>query len=247
MLPSQSSNRGPEGRTMTAVSDIQQPALETPVGEAIHRSRARVQRRLFVAFLIGLALSLMLAPAALVAWDLSYEGRVLPGVRVGATDLSGLDRAGATAALEQAYSGYGEGQVLISTIAGDVAVDYSARSHDAPMSVRSSMPLSRPAVTGASSSAPWARSGSRCAARRSNPPSCSTRPRCARRSRRADSARSAPRRCRDRDGPTRRPGAPLASGLDFDVPTVQSSAVALVGSTTPRRRSRSRPPRSRRA
>ena len=41
---------------MTAISDIQQPALETPVGEAIHRSRARVVRRLFVAFLIGLAL-----------------------------------------------------------------------------------------------------------------------------------------------------------------------------------------------
>ena len=110
---------------MTAVSDIKQPALETPVGEAIHRSRTRVVRRLFVAFLIGLALSLMLAAAALVAWDLSYEGRVLPGVRVGATDLSGLDRAGATAALEQAYNEYGEGRVLISTIAGDVAVDYS--------------------------------------------------------------------------------------------------------------------------
>src|SRR5215204_69797 len=109
---------------MTAVSDIQQPALEMPVAEAIHRSRTRVVRRLFVAFLIGLALSLTLAAAALVAWDLSYEGRVLPGVRVGATDLSGLDRAGATAALEQAYDGYGEGRVLISTIAGDVAVDY---------------------------------------------------------------------------------------------------------------------------
>ena len=111
---------------MTAVSDIQQPALETPVGEAIHRSRARVVRRLFVAFLIGLALALMLATAALVAWDLGYEGRVLPGVRVGTTNLSGLDRAGATAAVEQAYRSYGEGQVLISTIAGDVAVDYGA-------------------------------------------------------------------------------------------------------------------------
>ena len=111
---------------MTAVSDIQQPALETPVGKAIHRSRARVVRRLFFAFVIGLALSIMLAAAALVAWDLGYESRVLPGVRVGATDLSGLDRAEATAALEQAYSSYGEGRVLIQTTAGDVAVDYSA-------------------------------------------------------------------------------------------------------------------------
>jgi vancomycin resistance protein YoaR len=111
---------------MTAVSDIQKPALETPVGEAIQRSSARVLRRLVVAFLAGLALAFTLAAAALVAWDLGYEGRVLPGVRVGTTDLSGLDRAGATAALEQAYSGYGEGRILIRTIAGEVAVDYSA-------------------------------------------------------------------------------------------------------------------------
>ncbi len=110
---------------MTAVSDIQQPALETPVGEAIQRSKARVVQRLLLAFLIGLALSLLVATAALVAWDLSYESRILPGVQVGATDLSGLDRAQATAALAEAYSGYGEGQVLIHTIAGDVAVDYS--------------------------------------------------------------------------------------------------------------------------
>ena len=78
---------------MTAVSDIQQPALETPVGKAIRRRRARIVRRLLVAFLLGLALSFALAAAALVAWDLSYESRVLPGVHVGATDLSGLDRA----------------------------------------------------------------------------------------------------------------------------------------------------------
>ena len=143
---------------MTAVSDIQQPALETPVGEAIQRSRARVVRRLLVAFLLGLALSFALAAAALVAWDLSYESRVLPGVHVGATDLSGLDRAGATAALEQAYSGYGEGRVLISTIAGDVAVDYGTFARRADIG-RSSIPRCGPAVTEVSSSAPWARSG----------------------------------------------------------------------------------------
>ena len=74
---------------MTAVSDIQQPALETPVGEAIQRSRARVVRRLLLAFLIGLALSLLVAAAALIAWDLSYESRVLPGVRVGGPTCQG--------------------------------------------------------------------------------------------------------------------------------------------------------------
>jgi vancomycin resistance protein YoaR len=113
---------------VTATSDIQQPALEAPVSEAIPRSGARIWRRLLLAFLVGLILSLAAATAALLAWDLGFEGRVLPGVRVGTTDLSGLDRAAATAALEQAYGEYGAGQVVIQTIAGDLAVPYRSFS-----------------------------------------------------------------------------------------------------------------------
>jgi vancomycin resistance protein YoaR len=113
---------------VTATTDIQQPALEAPVSEAIPRPRPRIWPRLLVAFVFGLVVSLGIAAAALLAWDLSYESRVLPGVRVGNTDLSGLDRAGATAALEQAYGEYGEGQVVIHTIAGDLAVPYSSFS-----------------------------------------------------------------------------------------------------------------------
>ena len=203
---------------MTAVSDIQQPALETPVGKAIHRSRARVVRRLLLAFLLGLALSFAVAAAALVAWDLSYESRVLPGVHVGATDLSGLDRAGATAALEQAYSGYGEGRVLISTIAGDVAVDYGAFARRADIG-----PLVDTAL----------RDRPRRECRRARPgrgPAGAERhgARTLRRVRRggaaqrnrggARSARGTPHRRRDRDGPARRTGVPRASGLDLRCP-----------------------------
>ena len=113
---------------MTAVTDIQQPALDAPAIDAIPARKPRVWRRLLVAFVLGLVLAVVAAGAALLAWDLSYEGRVLPGVHVGQTDLSGLDRAAATAALEGAFSGYGDGHVLIQTTAGDVAVDYSAFS-----------------------------------------------------------------------------------------------------------------------
>jgi len=113
---------------VTATTDIQQPALEAPVTEAIPRRRPRIWPRLLVAFVFGLILSLGIAAAALLAWDLSYEGRVLPGVRVGSTDLSGLDRAAATVALEEAYGEYGEGQVVIHTIAGDLSVPYSSFS-----------------------------------------------------------------------------------------------------------------------
>ena len=63
--------------------------------------------------------------AALFAADASYEGRVLPGVRVGGTDLSGMDRGQAAAALKAAYAGYGAGHLIVRTTAGDVTVPYA--------------------------------------------------------------------------------------------------------------------------
>jgi vancomycin resistance protein YoaR len=111
---------------VTATTDIQQPALEAPATDALPRRAPRIWRRLLIAFVLGLVLTLLGAAAALLAWDMSYDGRVLPGVRVGSTDLSGLDRAAAAAVLEEAYAQFGEGRLLIDTIAGQAAVDYGA-------------------------------------------------------------------------------------------------------------------------
>jgi vancomycin resistance protein YoaR len=113
---------------MTAASEVQPAARDVPIDQAQTVSRLRVWRRFVAAFVLGLLFALLAAGAALLAYDLQYDGRVLPGVRVGGTDLSGLDRAQATAALATAYGGYGDGRVLIRTIAGDVAVDYAAFS-----------------------------------------------------------------------------------------------------------------------
>ena len=60
-----------------------------------------------------------------IAWDRSYEGRVLPGVSAAGLDLTGLDRAQATAALDTAYDAVTTGQVVIQTEAGDVSVPYA--------------------------------------------------------------------------------------------------------------------------
>ena len=60
------------------------------------------------------------AAAGLYAWDRSYEGRVLPGVSAAGLDLTGLDRAQATAALDKAYDAVTTGRVVIQTEAGDV-------------------------------------------------------------------------------------------------------------------------------
>ena len=93
--------------------------------------RIRTGRRVLAGFLTGLLLCLGVAGAGLLAWDATYEGRVLPGVRVGSVDLSGLDRAQAVAALAAAYHGYDAGRVVIRTEAGDVSVPYSAFSRRA--------------------------------------------------------------------------------------------------------------------
>jgi vancomycin resistance protein YoaR len=85
-----------------------------------------VWRRVLVSFVAGLVLTMLAATTALFAYDQAYDGRVLPGVRVGTTDLSGLDRSAATAALMRAYRGYGEGSVVIATIAGDITIDFAA-------------------------------------------------------------------------------------------------------------------------
>ena len=216
---------------MTAVSDIQPPALENPVGKAIQRSRARVVRRLFFAFVIGLALSIVLAAAALVAWDLGYESRVLPGVRVGATDLSGLDRAEATAALERAYSSYGEGRVLIQTTAGDVAVDYSAFARRADVGALVDAAL----ATGRDGSVMERALGEvRLALRGASLEPSVMFDEAALRA--AIAAGLAPLEGRPVDaeigmGPRGVRVFHARPGWTFDVPAVQSNAVALVGST----------------
>lgn len=79
------------------------PAPDTP--------RPSMPLRFGVAFLVGLLISTAVGIAALYAYDRQYEGRVLPGVSIGGVDLSGLDRAAASAAIHQAYDRLGEGSI----------------------------------------------------------------------------------------------------------------------------------------
>ena len=87
--------------------------------------RPRIWLRLFTGFVLGLVLVVALSGAALFAADASYEGRVLPGVRVGGMDLSGMDRDQAAATLKAAYASYGAGRLIVRTTAGDVIVPYA--------------------------------------------------------------------------------------------------------------------------
>ena len=114
------------------------------------------------------------------------------------------------------------------------------------MSPRSSIVHSRPAVTEASLSAPWAKSGWRSTGCRSNHPSCSTRRRCAARSRRG-SPRSKPAQSTPRSGWARAVCGYSTRGRAGRSMFPPSSRTRSRSSAArmPRRRSPSRPRRSR--
>ncbi len=119
--PGPLASMGHDASLMTAIGET----LATDVQEPTTTGR-RVWPRVLAASILGSALTVGIVAGALLAWDASYEGRVLPGVTVGGVDLSGLDRAAASAALTTAYAGYAEGTIVLRTSEGDVTVPFDA-------------------------------------------------------------------------------------------------------------------------
>ena len=60
---------------------------------------------------LGFLLAIGIGAGVLYAWDQQYDGRVLPGVSVGSTNLGGLTREQAEAAIATAYASLGDGQI----------------------------------------------------------------------------------------------------------------------------------------
>ncbi|MFL5674424.1 MAG: VanW family protein [Chloroflexota bacterium] len=85
--------------------------FEPPVRRRRRRSLAF---RFAFAFVIGFALTVGVGVGALYAWTQQYEGRVMPGVRVGTTELGGLNREQAEAAITNAYASLGTGQIALA-------------------------------------------------------------------------------------------------------------------------------------
>ena len=104
----------PDGETL---GGDPQP-VETAVVGAETFARPRRGRRFALRFGLSFALGLVVAggigAGALYAWGLQYEGRVLPGVRVGSTELGGLTRSQAEAQLAGAYGSLASGQVTLT-------------------------------------------------------------------------------------------------------------------------------------
>jgi vancomycin resistance protein YoaR len=104
-----------------AVGALPVPPLAT-TGEpaAPPRRRRSLALRFGVSFVLGLLLAVGIGTGVLYAWGQQYEGRILPGVRVGNTELGGLTREQAEAKIATAYAGLGNGQITLTGPDGQV-------------------------------------------------------------------------------------------------------------------------------
>jgi len=83
-------------------------------GQAPARPRRSLAIRFGISFVLGFLIAVGVGAGVLYAWGQQYEGRVLPGVGVGSTDLGGLTREEAEAAVASAYGSLGAGQITLT-------------------------------------------------------------------------------------------------------------------------------------
>ncbi len=70
--------------------------------------------RFGVSFVVGFLLTVGIGTGVLYAWGQQYDGRVMPGVRIGSTELGGLTRDQAGEAIANAYGSLGTGQITLT-------------------------------------------------------------------------------------------------------------------------------------
>jgi vancomycin resistance protein YoaR len=73
-----------------------------------------------VSFLLAFLLAVGAGVGAVYAWSQQYDGRILPGVRVGSTELGGLSREQAAAKIANAYGSLTTGQITLTGPEGQV-------------------------------------------------------------------------------------------------------------------------------
>ena len=93
-----------------------------PPSPAKPRRRRSLVLRFGVSFVLGILLTGTAGAGVLYAWGQQYDGRVLPGVSIGNTDLGGLTRAQAEAQIANAYGSLGTGQITLTGPDGQTAI-----------------------------------------------------------------------------------------------------------------------------
>ncbi|MEW6224660.1 MAG: VanW family protein [Chloroflexota bacterium] len=126
----------PDGATPAGDTELAAPVAEPVVdpvpvlplaaavtdGEPPARPRRRrsLALRFGVSFVLGLLLAAGIGAGVLYAWGQLYDGRVLPGVRIGSTELGGLTREQAEAEIANALGWLGSGQIELTGPDGQV-------------------------------------------------------------------------------------------------------------------------------
>ena len=77
------------------------------------RRRRSLALRFGVSVVLGFLLTIGIGAGVMYAWGQQYDGRILPGVRVGSTDLGGLTREQAATAIANAYGSLAIGQITL--------------------------------------------------------------------------------------------------------------------------------------
>src|SRR5438876_5261926 len=92
------------------------PAAAATDGErpAPPRRRPSFALRFGVAFVLGFLLAAGIGAGVLYGWGQQYDGRVLPNVRVGSTELGGLTREQAEAKIANAYPSLATGHITLT-------------------------------------------------------------------------------------------------------------------------------------
>src|SRR5450759_2744380 len=110
------------------------------------RSAAPVSARFAVGFALGLFVTLFVAGAAVFGLARAYDGKIMPGVRAGTVDLSGLTRDEAISKLDSGYASLGQGKIIVTTPGGNWTITYqeAGRGPDSAAMVDAALALGRP-------------------------------------------------------------------------------------------------------
>lgn len=98
------------------------------------RFTSHVSKRTAIGFALGLFGTLFLAGVAALGLSRAYDGKIMPGVRVGTLDLSALTRDEAISKLDLGYASLSQGEIVITTPGGTETISY----HEAGRSPNSS-------------------------------------------------------------------------------------------------------------
>ena len=111
-----------KGRPMISDQELRLDRPDTGPDHAPKRRIASILRALFAVLVLGV----VVVAAGLLAFEARYGDTVVPGVRVGDVDLSGLDRPAAAARLDAAFTALADGRVVVAMPNGQHSIAYAA-------------------------------------------------------------------------------------------------------------------------